>query len=79
MYISSGFGIRMNYKTIRRIDGEELLKRGVSQDVIQESTIVNHSKPFITGCKVQNGGTNGGTNANKRAETKGDTIVGKGC
>ena len=64
----------MNYRTTRKIDGEELLKRGVSRKVIEESTNVNHSKPFITRCNLQNGGTN----ANKRAETKGDSIVDKG-
>ncbi len=73
-----GLGIRMNYKTTRRIDGEELLKRGVSQEVIEESTIVNHSKPFITRCNLQKGITIGITNANKRAETKGNYIVDKG-
>ena len=68
----------MNYKTTRRIDGEELLKRGVSRKVIEKCTNVNHSKPFITRCNLQIDVTNDVTNANKRAETKRDTIGDKG-
>ena len=50
-----------------------LAKQRASHVVVDESTIVNHSKPFISRCNLRNCGTN----ANKRVKTKGDHIVGE--